>query len=271
MYDVSINGLKTRYYSAGQGDKHVLFVHGWASSGRMWLRSMWALRRQYRMWALDLPGCGDSASPDIDWHTLENYTDHVVAFCERLGIQPYAVIGHSMGGRISFDLARRYPDLTQRLVAISPMITGRLGFNLHVVLVGGLFGSAINLSRRLWPFATAEAMSLYWAPRYLGSEAVNRTTADLRRTSWAGAVGSLRSMVAQDYSPYLGEVRHPTLLICGQQDYTIPPADSRLAAERLPQAELMMLEKVHHQATDEVPQDFLTAVRAFLEHGHQTP
>lgn len=268
MVNVSINDLNTRYYAAGQGEKHILFVHGWASSGRMWLRSMWALRRQYKMWALDLPGCGDSDSPDIEWYTLERYTDHVAAFCLTMGIQPYAVIGHSMGGRIAFDLARRYPDLTQRLVAVSPMVTGRLGFNLDVMLVGGLFGSALNLSRKLWPFATAEAMSLYWAPRYLGSEAVNRTTADLRRTSWAGAVGSLRALVGQDYSPYLAEIRQPTLLICGQRDYTIPPGDSRLAAERLPQARLMMMEHVHHQATDEAPQDFLQAVRSFLSNGY---
>src|SRR5512140_2286451 len=105
MYDISINDLKTRYTTAGRGEKHILFVHGWASSGRMWLRSMWALRSQYRMCALDLPGCGDSDSPDIEWYTLERYTDHVEAFCRALNIQPYAIIGHSMGGRIAFDLA----------------------------------------------------------------------------------------------------------------------------------------------------------------------
>jgi pimeloyl-ACP methyl ester carboxylesterase len=268
MSEVSINGLHTRYYTAGQGKKHVLFLHGWASSGRMWLRAMWALRRKYRLWAIDLPGCGDSASPELEWHTLENYTEHVAAFCRMMDIQPYAVIGHSMGGRITFDLARRYPDLSQRLVAVSPMITGRLGFNLDLVLVGGLFGSALNISRKLWPFATAEAMSLYWAPRYLGSEAVNRTTEDLRRTSWAGAVGSLKALVRRDYSPYLTEITQPTLLICGQRDYTIPPDDSRLAARQIPGARLMMIEHVHHQATDEAPQDFLQAVTAFLENGH---
>ena len=268
---ITINGLSTRYYSAGNGAKHLVFIHGWASSARMWLRSMWALRRDYRMWALDLPGCGDSDSPDIEWFSLERFTDHVEAFCRALDIHPYAVIGHSMGGRVAFDLARRYPDLTQRLVAVSPTLTGRLGFNLDVLLAGGLFGSALTLSRRLWPLATAEVMSMYWAPRYLGTEAVTRTTEDLRRTSWAGALGTLRMLVRQDYSPHLAEIAQPTLLICGRQDYTIPPGDSLLAAQRLPQARLMMLDHVHHQATDEAPQDFIRAVKAFLENGHRDP
>ena len=265
MTEISINGLKTRFYTAGQGRRHILFVHGWASSGRMWLRSMWALRRDYRLWALDLPGCGDSANPDVSWHTIENYTDHVESFCRALDIHPWAVIGHSMGGRIAFDLARRHPDRAERLVAVSPSVTGRLGFNLDLVLMGGLFGSAVGWSRKLWPLATAEAMSLYWAPRYLGTEAVNRTTRDLRRTSWEGAVGSLRALVGQDYSPYLAEIPHPTLLICGRRDFTVPPEDSQLAARRLPKARLLMLDGVHHQATDEAPGDFLQAVRDFLE------
>jgi pimeloyl-ACP methyl ester carboxylesterase len=267
MSSIIVNGLKTRYYAAGDGTKHVLLIHGWASSGRMWLRAMWALRRQYRLWALDLPGCGDSESPAIDWYSLAGYTDHVAAFCRALGIRPYGVIGHSMGARIAFDLARHNPTLVEKLVAVSPTITGRLGFNLHLVLVGGLFGSALNLLRRLWPIATAGAMSEYWAPRYLGSEAVKRTAEDLERTGWEAAVGSLRMLVGQDYSPYLAEIPHPTLLICGERDTTIPPDDSRIAAEQLPQARLVMLDDVHHQPTDEAPQFFVEAVQTFLSNG----
>jgi pimeloyl-ACP methyl ester carboxylesterase len=231
-----------------------------------------ALPRQSRRFATN-PLWNHYRCADGEWLALSMLQPdrYWVQFCRALGIRPYAVIGHSMGGRIACDLARRYPDLARRLVAVSPMITGRLGFNLDVVLIGGLFGAALNLSRKLWPVATAEAMSLYWAPRYLGSEAVSRTTEDLRRTSWAGAVGSLRALVGQDYSPYLSEIPHPTLLICGRQDYTIPPADSRLAAEQLPQARLMMLDHVHHQATDEAPQEFIQAVRAFLDNGHHMP
>src|SRR5438045_1003542 len=103
-----INGLKTAYYTGGTGKRDVLLLHGWASSGRMWLHTMWALRHEYRLWALDLPGFGDSQAPPTDWYTVERYTDHVAAFCEAMGICPYASIGHSMGGRITFDLGRRY-------------------------------------------------------------------------------------------------------------------------------------------------------------------
>jgi pimeloyl-ACP methyl ester carboxylesterase len=242
----------------------VLLLHGWASSGKMWLRTMWALRHEYRLWALDLPGFGDSAAPPTDWYSVDRYTDHVAAFCEMMGINPFGVIGHSMGGRITFDLGRRYPRLAQRLVTISPTITGRLGLNLDMFLAGPV-GEALNrVSKHVWPFAAATVMTEYWAPRYLGTEAMRRTTKDLRRSSWEASIQSLRVLVNQDYSQHLHEVPHPTLLICGKNDYTIPPQDSILASTRLPDAKLLMLDHIHHQPTDECPDTYLLAVRQFL-------
>jgi pimeloyl-ACP methyl ester carboxylesterase len=266
MQAITINNLRTRYYAAGKGPD-VLFVHGWAASGRMWLRSMWGLRRDYRLWALDLPGCGDSDAPRFEWHTIENYTDHAAAFCEALGIRPRAVIGHSMGGRIVLDLARRYPALMARVVAISATVTGKLGFNLDVFLVGGFGKALLDLSQHFWPMATAGVMSQYLAPRYIGSEGVKRSTEDLRRTSWEGAFGSLQAVVRNDFSMHLGEITQPTLLIAGDRDFTVPPTDSILAAQRIPNARLIILEGVHHQPTDEAPGATLSAVRDFIENG----
>jgi pimeloyl-ACP methyl ester carboxylesterase len=266
MQAITINNLQTRYYVAGNGPD-VLFVHGWAASGRMWLRSMWALRRDYRLWALDLPGCGDSDAPGIEWHTIANYTDHVAAFCEALAIHPTAVVGHSMGGRIVLDLARRYPALMARVVAISATITGRLGFNLDVFLVGGLGQVLLDLSQHFWPMATAGAMSHYLAPRYIGTEGVKRSTEDMRRTSWEGAFGSLQAVVQNDFSMQLGDITHPTLLITGSRDFTVPPADSILAAQKIPNARLIILEGVHHQPMDEAPEATLGALRDFIQNG----
>jgi proline iminopeptidase len=71
-------------------------------------------------------------------------------------------------------------------------------------------------------------------------------------------------MVQEDYSQHLHEVQHPTLLICGKRDYTVPHQDSLLASERLPNAHLMLLDHIHHQPTDECPDTYLGAVQTFL-------
>ena len=270
MKYIQVNGLKTAYYVAGKGERDILFIHGWAASGRMWLRSMWSLRHTYRTWALDLPGFGRSESPPIDWYTTEHYTDHVAAFCEATGIRPYAAIGHSMGGRIALDLARRYPHLAEKVIAASPTITGKLGFNLNILMAGGFGKALVRLSRHVWPLATAGVMSTYWTPRFLGSEGVKRSTDDLRRSSWQAAIGSLRAVASEDYSPYLPDISHPTLIICGQRDYTVPANDFRLAARSLPNARLVMLDQVHHWPADEAPHLFVETIQSFLaENGRE--
>ncbi len=265
MKFVIINNLKTRYIVSGQGHNHILFLHGWAASARMWLRSMWSLRHQYRLWAIDLPGFGNSDIPDVEWYSIENYSDHVAAFCAAVGInRPATIVGHSMGGRIALDIARRYPLLARRLVLVAPTVTGRLGFNLDLLMAGRLSRVLFNLSRWAWPVATAGAMSTYWAPRFLGSEGVRRTADDMRRTSWAAAVGALRAVARHDYSPHLAEIEQPALVVCGTRDYTVPPRDSQRAARSLRNGRLVMMEGVHHWPPDEAPGAFLQALCGFM-------
>jgi N-formylmaleamate deformylase len=219
------------------------------------------------MWAIDLPGFGDSDVPDFEWYTTERYTDHVYAFCNKLGITPYTIIGHSLGARITVDMAKRYPHMLQRMVLTSPPITGKLGFNIDIALVPAFVYVLKTLSEHIWPLATAGALSTYWAPRFLGSEAVKRTAKDMRRSSWQAGVGSLRAVTDHDYSSCLPDLAQPALVISGAKDYTIPPGDARLAAKLLQNGELLIMDRVHHWPADEASELFQDALDTFLLDG----
>jgi pimeloyl-ACP methyl ester carboxylesterase len=271
MQKVTINGIDTHYVTTGQGSRDVLFLHGWASSARMWLRSMYRLRRQYRMWAVDLPGFGASGAPQADWCTPRNYAEHVAEFCDAVGIAPCVVVGHSMGARVGFHYAYKHPKSVDRIVAISPALTGRLGFNLDLFMVAGLGPILNTLAHHMWPVATAQAMTHYFAPRHLNSEAVRRTSDDLRRSDPRATVASLQMLIRQDDTPLLTQIKQPTLVLVGDRDYTIPPEDARIAAHKLPNAHLITFPKTYHQVTDEVEDAYLDALTAFLEHETGTP
>jgi pimeloyl-ACP methyl ester carboxylesterase len=154
------------------------------------------------------------------------------------------------------------------VIAVSPSLTGRLSYNLNIFLMGEIGEWVLGFARKAWPVAIASTMSMYWTPRYLGTEAVERTTDDLRRADWEAARASLDALLAHDYSPYLPEISQPTLVIHGVRDRTVPLADSKIAARALPRARLMTLDGVHHQPMDEVPQLFYQAVRSFLANGY---
>src|SRR5260221_13191994 len=147
-------GKNTFTYRVCGSGPDVLLVHGWISSGRMWERLMRHLAPDYRVWAIDLLGFGDSRNADSA-HALsiDNHVELVVAFCQALGIAPYAVIGHSMGGAIAVTFALEHPELIDKLVLVSPVVTGRFG-GLRDHFLGSSVGRVLlDISQHLWPLA----------------------------------------------------------------------------------------------------------------------
>ncbi len=66
------------------------------------------MRRGHSVMALDLRGHGRSDKPDQQY-TMRVFADDVAWLCAELELTKPILIGHSMGGIISFDLAARYP------------------------------------------------------------------------------------------------------------------------------------------------------------------
>src|SRR3990172_12536173 len=85
MAFLTIDGLRLHYQTAGHGPA-VLLIHGWASSWRMWARTMSRLALNgYRAWAVDLIGFGESDKPGDGWYTLDRFTGTLNAFCDQMG------------------------------------------------------------------------------------------------------------------------------------------------------------------------------------------
>lgn len=264
---VSLPEAQLRTDVHGQGPD-VLLLHGWLSSGRMWHSLMHDLGSHYRLWAPDLAGFGDS--PPVEAGTppaLPDYVQQMVDFCAALTIRPYAVVGHSMGGLLALTLALDHPDLVERLVLLSPAVSGKLWGKLDAVLTSGPGRWIMQTARRLWrqPLKVLMPSVFAFAPRYFVSAAARRKAEDARKATWESAYGSLQAVLDSDCTARLPEVRQPTLVIVGARDMTIPPSEGRLAAERIPRARLVELPRVAHQVTDEAPDDVHRHLLAFLQ------
>ena len=70
----------------------------------------------YRVITLDLPGHGAASKPPPEWFTLENYTALLDHFCRHFGLKEIVLVGHSMGGLLSLNLALTRPDGTTATV-----------------------------------------------------------------------------------------------------------------------------------------------------------
>ena len=105
------------YEVLGRG-KPLVFLHGWVGSWRYWISSMQSISINYRAYALDLWGFGDTTK-NPDFYTLEHQVSLVAEFLENLGIGKIALVGHGLGAIVALLFVDGHPDLVDRLMLAS--------------------------------------------------------------------------------------------------------------------------------------------------------
>jgi len=262
MPTIQLNQHAIHYNVCGTGPD-VLLIHGWASSWRMWERPMSRLASAgFRAWAIDLPGCGesDTLGASNGSYTIAHLADTVQAFAARVGIEHMALVGHSMGGAIALEMADRRADATRALVLVAPVVSGRLGLSLHVFF-GSPFGRwLLELSQYLGVRTRVSRRTKFAAPwpvrTLLMRTALIRDAADLARTAPQAVLGTLHAVIDFDFTNRLSRICAPTLVVVGTRDITVTPSEGELAADGIPDAQLVRLRGVGHQPVDERPDEF---------------
>ncbi|MFC9440995.1 alpha/beta fold hydrolase [Nocardia sp. NPDC057030] len=109
-----VDGVRMHYVQGGTGTPVVL-IHGWPQTWFGWWPIMPALAERHTVYAVDLPGLGDSTgSPTgYDKATLARYVHTLIA--DRLGIRDARVVGHDFGAAVAFQYAAQFSADTARL------------------------------------------------------------------------------------------------------------------------------------------------------------
>lgn len=111
----SADGLRIAYEAHGSGAPALVFVHGWSCDRSYWRQQLAAFAPQHRVVAVDLAGHGDSGLGRKAW-TIEAFGADVAAVVKGLGLERVVLIGHSMGGDVIAEAARRLPGRVVGLV-----------------------------------------------------------------------------------------------------------------------------------------------------------
>lgn len=107
-------GAALRYEVHGEGEPTIVFVHGWSCHRLFWAEQIQRFQLVRRVVALDLMGHGESDKTRKDW-TIEAFGDDVVRVCDALELKRVVLVGHSMGGPVALDAAKK---LGSRCVAV---------------------------------------------------------------------------------------------------------------------------------------------------------
>ena len=166
------DGVPIAYEVLGGGEPALVLVHGWSCDRSYWRGQMEPLSRRFRVVAVDLAGHGESGLGREAW-TIEAFGADVAAVVEKLGLRRVILVGHSMGGDVIAEAARRLP--------------GR---------VAGLIW--VDTYRQLRTPRTAEQVAAFMAP--LRADFPTNTSALVRSMFLPGSDSSLMERVAADMS-----------------------------------------------------------------------
>ncbi len=256
-----------------QNRQKAILLHGWSSSSFAMSPLTALLSQRFSCVAVDLPGYG--ASPRLpERATIPAYADLIAHLIEKISDGRVVLVGHSMGGMISLELAKRYPVLVERMVLISPTITGRLSTMVNLLI------SPVNMIERfgLGRFIVSRVENAYvgltdrfmrpvsFADRTgITEEDYMRLRADARRPDQ----GRVRAecyfaMRDNDLSGQLVDIDTPSLVIWGAEDNTVPLRDAGVVADEWPAAELRLIPKAGHWPHFETPTVTRRLVASYL-------
>ncbi len=208
MSAIIVDDEIVHYEVLGRG-RPLIFIHGWLGSWRYWIPTMQALSAEYRTYALDLWGFGDT-SKRAERYSLDAQAELLHGFMDQLGILKAAFVGHALGGVVVVRFARLYPDWADRAMAVSAPLTA-------AAVTPQLSNPGLSVA------GLSEAV--------LGKgPAMDSIHTETRKTDVAAVESSVRAVLAQDLKADLKELRASCLLVHGEKDALIlPPNDGALA------------------------------------------
>jgi pimeloyl-ACP methyl ester carboxylesterase/CRP-like cAMP-binding protein len=270
----NVNGYQIHAVEEGQPNRQVaLLIHGWSSSWYAMSPLIKLLGQRFRVIAIDLPGYGESP-PLANNVTIPTYADVLAEFIDNVTDGPAVLVGHSMGGMTSVTLALRYPVLVERMVLISPTISGRLSYYINFVVspitimerfgLGSMVVSAVERTmvgitdRLMRPASFAERSGIT-------REEHLRLQADVRRPG-QGRVRAecFFAMRENNLCGKLSQVEAPSLVLWGAEDNTVPLRDASAVADEWPEADLRIIPKAGHWPHFETPDTVRRQVASFL-------
>lgn len=258
------NGVTLHYQETGAG-RPVLFVHGWAMSGRAW-QFQRGLEECGRLIFLDQRGHGQSTPAES--YSVQDYADDLASFCEQLELTDAVLVGWSLGVQVALQA---FPRLRERLAALvlvggSPRFTTAEDYP-HGKPPVEVKGLGLRLRRD-----HQKTMGEFFRGMFAEGEAdhasyqriVHEIVMGGHSPDAKAARESLDILSTVDQRELLPQVDRQVLLVHGELDTICPASASQYMAQRLPMAALEIFPGCGHAPFMTRPERFNELIRTFL-------
>jgi pimeloyl-ACP methyl ester carboxylesterase len=256
-----VQNQEAKIYWDEQGEgEPILLIMGLGYSSVMWYRTRPVLATQYRTLAFDNRGVGRSDLP-AGPYSIPLMASDAAAVLDAAKQESAHIFGVSMGGMIAQEFALEYPNRARSLI-------------LGCTSAGGLTAvraepEATEMLMRRDKMSPEQAAQV--AVPFIYHPATPRTRIDedlAVRRPWfprpEAYVAQLQGILAWEAHSRLPGIGVPTLVIHGEWDRLVPPANARIIAERIPGAELVMIPHASHLLFTDQPAATHDAILRFL-------
>jgi pimeloyl-ACP methyl ester carboxylesterase len=270
---VSVAGQPVNTIDLGDGPP-LVFLHGLSGSWPNWLEQLPVFADSRRVIAMDLPGFGHSPMP-LERITISGYARLLDGLFEELGIDAATIVGNSMGGFISAELAIAFPERVERLVLVSPAGLSTYRHPRGTRALPALHrGERIVAAYTAWMASKSDTVTkraflrnatLGLVTRHPGRLPAALAAEQLRGAGKPGFVQALEANLDYDFRHRLPEIACPTLIVWGNSDRVITVRDAAVFAELIPGSRKVVYEDTGHMAQIERPDAFNALLREFLD------
>jgi pimeloyl-ACP methyl ester carboxylesterase len=228
----------------GEIEPRLVFIHGAGGTHKVWRYQTSAFPGSV---ALDLPG----HPRGIGYNTISEYAEFVTKAIMELGLGSVVLVGHSMGGAITIEIA----------LACPPFLAG-------IVLIGSgarLRVTSIIKDEVTRDYAHAAEVIAQWA--YSSKSDVKLRKASVQELLEVPAEVTYGDFQACDHFDKMNDISRidlPTLVVCGEDDALTPVKYSQYMKERIRNARIITIPDAGHSTMLEKPEELNNVLRSFL-------
>jgi pyruvate dehydrogenase E2 component (dihydrolipoamide acetyltransferase) len=216
---------KLRYAKRGAGAENIILIHGFGGDLDNWMFNIDALAENATVYALDLPGHGQSAKAIAD-PSVKGMAKAVIGFMDKAGIDKAHLVGHSLGGATAIAVAQADK---KRVKSLTLICTAGLGSDINDAYISGFVSAQSR--RDLKPVLS----ELFADPSLVGRDMIDNILKYKRLDGVTDALTSLKEGVfaGGKQSAILADALTssgvPALVIWGAKDKIVPPDHAKAA------------------------------------------
>ncbi len=256
-----INGLPVYEYG-NKNNKSILFVHGFTFDSSMWDKQIEQLKEKYYCIAYDIRGLGLSRIDDGQY-TMESFSEDLLSIVDELSLDKPVLCGLSMGGYISCRTIEREESKFSALILFDTRADAdtndaklRRASGVKQINTQGLD----KFIEGFLPNCFSDEFKTNFSSEY---ESIFNQALMCNPLGVKGCILAMQGRT--NTTPYLKNIKIPTLVLCGEKDVLSPVDEMKAMAEKIPASKFVVVPGAGHMSPVEKPEFVNNQLLSFLE------